>query len=194
MGMGMGTNSGQSTSSNVSTGNDLLGDLFGGGGGSSTNTVESNNQGIGDLMSGMGDNGGGLDNSDIMSGFGGEIVQQPQYPTIIAFQGDGITIKFSFEKEQGSNQTKITLSSTSTNDVSNFVVHAACPRFLTLQWLDKATSTSIAANSGAITQNMLITNSQQGAKKILLRLKIDYVSQGVSKSQKCQVDNIPSEL
>ena len=51
-----------------------------------------------------------------------------------------------------------------------------------------------AGAPGGILQQMTLTNSSQGSKRLMIRLKITFTVAGRSVVKMTQVDNIPAEL
>ena len=66
--------------------------------------------------------------------------------------------------------------------LDNLVFQAAVPKYLKLEMFPP-TSTTVPPNSnGAVTQDIKVTNSMQGQKNIMLKLKIGYNQGGVAVS------------
>ena len=69
---------------------------------------------------------------------------------------------------------------------------AAVPKYLKLEMMPPS-STVIPANSnGQVTQEIRLTNSMQGEKNIMLKLKIGYKYQSNIVDELAQVSNFPS--
>ncbi len=76
-------------------------------------------------------------------------------------------------------------------DALLFVFKAAVPKYLKLEMFPP-TSTTIPANSnGAVTQEIKLSNSMQGQKNIMLKLKIGYSQGGVVVDEMAQVSSFP---
>ena len=123
----------------------------------------------------------------------------PASESIVAFSEEGVTTTFTFQKANGPNapETQVLLSTTNANQepVTGFELAGASPKYIKIAW-EPASGDSLPAapQEGSITQRMTLTNSQQGAKRLLLRLKISFNVGGRQVTKVTQVDNIPSHL
>jgi hypothetical protein len=69
------------------------------------------------------------------------------------------------------------------------------PRYIKIDWqLPSGNSLPPAGQPGSITQQMTLTNQQQGAKKLAIRLKISFSVGGRPVTKMTQVDTIPAHL
>lgn len=109
--------------------------------------------------------------------------------SIKAFDKNGFIVAMDLAKPNPSNpaNTVITcrFSNATSSPISGLVFQAAVPKYLKLEMLPPS-STIIAANSnGTVTQEIRLTNSLQGEKPIMLKLKIAYSSGGKNVSSLC---------
>ena len=112
---------------------------------------------------------------------------------LVAFEDEEIKVSFSCSKPSEPKTTFIQAVSTNKTSaaISNFKLSVAVQKHLTLS-LSNATSNYI--NPGESTrQDMNITNTQQGQKPIVVRLKIDYTL-GSNKSKMTTVDSFPKDF
>lgn len=140
-------------------------------------------------------NGGGLD--DMLGGFAAP--GAPSSPgaaaTITAFDKDGVAIAFRLSKAPGqpAGETEVvaTYTNSSASRVTDFMLQAAVPKFMTLQ-LEPASSTELAPHGGSATQRIHVVNSQHGVKPLAMRLRVAYSRDGAAVVEQCQVSNFPA--
>ncbi|XP_022776058.1 AP-1 complex subunit gamma-2-like isoform X2 [Durio zibethinus] len=89
----------------------------------------------------------------------------PAYPSLVAYESSSLRMTFNFSKQPGNPQMTLiqaTFTNLSPNVYNDFLFQAAVPKFLQLH-LDPASSNTLpASGNGSITQNLKVTNSQQG--------------------------------
>jgi AP-1 complex subunit gamma-1 len=73
----------------------------------------------------------------------------------------------------------------------NFSFQAAVPKYLKLEILPPSSTTIPGNSNGAVTQEIRVTNSMQGEKPIMLKLKINYNYGGKPVEELGQAANIP---
>ncbi|KAJ7943612.1 AP-1 complex subunit gamma [Quillaja saponaria] len=121
----------------------------------------------------------------------------PVYPSIIAFESSSLRVTFNFSKPPENSQTTLiqaTFTNLSPNAYTDFVFQAAVPKFLQLH-LDPASSNSLpASGNGSISQNLRITNSHQGKKSLVMRIRIAYKVNGKDALEEGQINNFPRGL
>nr|AAC28338.1 gamma-adaptin 1 [Arabidopsis thaliana]AAD28247.1 gamma-adaptin 1 [Arabidopsis thaliana] len=126
-----------------------------------------------------------------------EATNGPAYAPIVAYESSSLKIEFTFSKTPGNLQTtnvQATFTNLSPNTFTDFIFQAAVPKFLQLH-LDPANSNTLpASGSGAITQNLRVTNSQQGKKSLVMRMRIGYKLNGKDVLEEGQVSNFPRGL
>ena len=149
--------------------NDLLdlGDIFGGGGGgggASNNAAPAapqSNGGMDDLLGMFGDGGGGGGGSSNTS-------KPPDFPTITAYEKNGVSITLDCFNTGSSGVTKIVATTTNNSGgaISNYGFQAAVLAKMTVE-LSPPSGTSIAPGS-CVTQEMVLTNTLVGTVSVLL--------------------------
>ncbi|KAG7655350.1 Armadillo-type fold [Arabidopsis suecica] len=126
-----------------------------------------------------------------------EATNGPAYAPIVAYESSSLKIEFTFSKTPGNLQTtnvQATFTNLSPNTFTDFIFQAAVPKFLQLH-LDPANSNTLpASGSGAITQNLRVTNSQHGKKSLVMRMRIGYKLNGKDVLEEGQVSNFPRGL
>ncbi|XP_010414608.1 PREDICTED: AP-1 complex subunit gamma-2 [Camelina sativa] len=136
---------------------------------------------------------------DLLDGFGSTPPKNedksPAYPSIVAFESSSLKIEFIFTKKPENPQTTDIVgnfTNLSPNVYTDFLFQAAVPKFLQLH-LDPASSNSLPAN-GSIKQTMRVTNSQQGKKPIVMRMRVGYKINGKDVLEEGQINNFPRGL
>lgn len=119
----------------------------------------------------------------------------PTNPSFKAFEKNGLAVVFELSKPNPSNPASTTILCRFANQnptpISNLVFQAAVPKFLKLEMLPP-TNTVIPPNSnGAVTQEIRVTNSMQGEKSIMLKLKVGFTSNGQNIEDLTQVSSFP---
>jgi len=212
---GLGTGSPAPASSPASApsggGGSLMDELFGGGGSPAPTMPAAASPPGGNALSAIDDlfgpspaaAGGAGGGGDMLGGLTAAppIPQANPYPDIVAFSGNGIEVKIAFAKPDGPDSPRVSMTITSTNssgaNVSNFLIAAAVPKYLSevpLQW-GVASGTALAPFGGnSIVQDLTLVNSMHGKRKILMRMKIDFQSNGAQKTELVKVDNFPDNL
>lgn len=203
-------------SDNDSTGagdGDLLGDLFNGGdakddSGSTPQRKQSEDL-LSDLFSGETstaskdaepdtDASGGNDvMGDLFSSSTTPAAPVSEYPPIVAFDQDGIHLSLSLTKTETDGVTDVMFTSVNRNayDITNYVVHAAFPKYIKYQWKSTSGNHLPSNGGGSVTQGLRLTNTMAGRKPILMKLKIDFVDgTGASTSRMTKVGGFPKGI
>ncbi|AEE30448.1 gamma-adaptin 1 [Arabidopsis thaliana] len=126
-----------------------------------------------------------------------EATNGPAYAPIVAYESSSLKIEFTFSKTPGNLQTtnvQATFTNLSPNTFTDFIFQAAVPKFLQLHLDPASSNTLLASGSGAITQNLRVTNSQQGKKSLVMRMRIGYKLNGKDVLEEGQVSNFPRGL
>lgn len=122
---------------------------------------------------------------------------QPDYPSIVAFQNNNLKIIFSFSKQLGNppfTSIQATFTNLSSNTYTDFIFQAAVPKFIQLH-LDPACSNVLPpGGNGSITQSLSVNNSQHGQKALAMRIRIVYKVNDAEKVETAQVNNFPPGL
>ncbi|CAN7077986.1 unnamed protein product [Brassica oleracea var. botrytis] len=125
-----------------------------------------------------------------------EATNGPAYPPIVAYESSSLKIEFTFSKPSGNPQTtnvEATFINLSPDTFTDFVFQAAVPKFLQLH-LDPASSNTLPASGGKVTQNLRVTNSQHGKKSLVMRMRIGYKVNGKDVLEEGQINNFPRGL
>ena len=72
-------------------------------------------------------------------------------------------------------------------------MQAAVPKFMQLK-LEPASGSTLTAGASPVTQKLHVTNSQQGTKPLMLRLRLSFVSEGKTITDQVEVKNLPAGL
>ena len=126
----------------------------------------------------------GLDNSP-----------KPMNPIIKAYDKAGFQISMELSKPNNSDPsvTRITCRfyNLTSTPMDSLVFQAAVPKYLKLEMMPPSSTTIPPGSSGLITQEIRLTNSMQGDKSIMLKLKIGYNHGGHNVEEQTQVSNFP---
>mmetsp|Transcript_4683 Transcript_4683/g.9027 ORF Transcript_4683/g.9027 Transcript_4683/m.9027 type:complete len:878 (-) Transcript_4683:184-2817(-) len=169
------------------TSNDLL-DLFGGGGGVSSPTpaAAASPATTSNPLDFFGMPSGGASPPPVAS---------QQYPAAVVFQNNGLSVTFNFHINPATpNVTEVSASYTNSNasDISNFEFQVALPKYIIKKSMSPASSTTIPAhNASAVSQKLILENTQHGAKKIVIRVMLKYTLNGAPVVEKAQIDQFP---
>ncbi|XVF84925.1 hypothetical protein PTKIN_Ptkin17bG0078200 [Pterospermum kingtungense] len=121
----------------------------------------------------------------------------PAYPSFVAYESSSLRMTFNFSKQAGNPQTTLilaTFTNLSPNVYNDFLFQAAVPKFLQLH-LDPASSNTLpASGDGSITQSLKVTNSQNGKKSLVMRIRIAYKMNGKDVLEEGQINNFPRNL
>jgi AP-1 complex subunit gamma-1 len=112
---------------------------------------------------------------------------------VVAFDQDGLRITFDVAPTPGvPGGASVTLTSTNSglDDLTDFNLQAAVPKFLTLR-LEPASGTTVGGLGGAVTQRLHVVNSLAGQKGIAMRLRINYSRGGAPVQHQAEVSSFP---
>jgi AP-1 complex subunit gamma-1 len=117
-------------------------------------------------------------------------------PPIAMFSREGVTVAFQASKPPGepASTTLVTgfYSNASAAPVTDFLLQAAVPKFMTLSMGPASGASMPPGNAGApLTQAISVSNSQYGVKPLVMRLKISYVHGGAPVNEECTVNAFP---
>jgi AP-1 complex subunit gamma-1 len=116
-------------------------------------------------------------------------------PAITMFSREGVSVAFQASKPPGepASTTLVTgfYSNAGPLPVTDFLLQAAVPKFMTLA-LGAATGSALPPNgAGVVTQAITVSNSQYGVKPLVMRLKISYAQGGVPVNEELTVNQFP---
>lgn len=195
------SNMGAPAAQNMGGGMDLLADVFSGGAASPAPPVNSGGSGgLLDLMGSPDTSNAMPPQAPVVNQFGdggmGVAAPAPASNAIQAFEKDGLAVFMELCKPDQSNPSCTSISfkfrNSNLSDMQNISFQAAVPKYLKLE-MHPPTSTVIPANSnGAVSQEIRVTNSMQGQKNIVLKLKIGYNINGTVVDEMATVSNFPA--
>ena len=191
-------------------GMDLLADVFSGSASISSPTpnapsapapVPSDGGLLGDLMGGSSASNATPPQPPVVDLFGGSNNNAPAAPSpaahaIQAFDKGGLTVFMELSKPNINNNAYTGISfkfrNSTSSPMQNISFQAAVPKYLKLE-MHPPNSTVIPANSyGEVSQDIGVTNSMQGQKSIVLKLKIGYNIDGRAVDEMATVSNFPA--
>ncbi|KAG2453880.1 hypothetical protein HYH02_002086 [Chlamydomonas schloesseri] len=121
----------------------------------------------------------------------------PAAPTIVAWQGHGLSVSFTLTKPQPGNPAVTDIAATTTNngaaEVTDFTLQAAVPKFMQIR-LEPASGSVLAARGGTVSQRIAINNTQHGVKPLVMRLRITFTINGQAHEEMGEVTNFPPGL
>ncbi|KAG2434067.1 hypothetical protein HXX76_007795 [Chlamydomonas incerta] len=121
----------------------------------------------------------------------------PAAPTIVAWQGHGLSVSFTLTKPQPGNPAVTDIAATTTNngavEVTDFTLQAAVPKFMQIR-LEPASGSVLAPRGGAVSQRIAINNTQHGVKPLVMRLRITFTINGQAHEEMGEVTNFPPGL
>jgi len=169
---------------------DLLADIFGGGGGGAAPSAPAPAP-----SAPMPSSGG----DDLLGMLGGGPASQPvgeSFPTLNAFEKNGIKVTMNFARGPGDKQVVVTATYSNSNSapVSNFLFQAAVPKFISLK-MEPPTGNALAPFGGGQQQQRInLVNSMQGTKPIVMKVKLSYSMGGQDLVEQATVQGFPMGL
>jgi AP-1 complex subunit gamma-1 len=117
-------------------------------------------------------------------------------PPIAMFSREGVTVAFQASKPPGEPPSTTLVTGFYTNasaaPVTDFLLQAAVPKFMTLSMGPASGASMPPGNAGPpLTQAISVSNSQYGVKPLVMRLKISYVHGGAPVNEECTVNAFP---
>mmetsp|Transcript_57975 Transcript_57975/g.101586 ORF Transcript_57975/g.101586 Transcript_57975/m.101586 type:complete len:845 (-) Transcript_57975:103-2637(-) len=146
---------------------------------------------------------GGVD-LGLMDIFGGGAPAAPAMPAAAAaptefapmpvFEKAGLKVTF-FLRRDAPGTTSVTARFANVLDVpmTNYVFEAAVPKYLRLN-MQPASSQVLPPHTESVTQTMIVENTSNGEKPLLMKLRIGYAVNGQMVQEMAQVGNFPAGL
>ncbi|CAM9132078.1 unnamed protein product [Ectocarpus sp. 13 AM-2016] len=121
---------------------------------------------------------------------------QPPPPSFVAFEKGGLTVTFELSKPSPAEDPSTTLvkaifRNSGASDVTGLHFQAAVPKYLRLEMQPASGSVVKAGGAGAVEQVVRITNSLQGQKNLLMKLKLVYEVGGAKMQEMASVGSFP---
>ena len=190
----------------AASGGDLLGDLLGGGPEPAAAVPAPAAQPQADPLMDLLGGGGGLLATPATPGQAGDMLADmlapaapaaPALPTITPHNKDGLVVEFSFEKDAAqpaSTLIRARYTNVGGGQIANLVVQCAVPKYIQLK-MEQASGSALAPGTGAeIRQMIAVTNTLQGQKPLMMRLKIEFALDGAPRSEMVEVRDFPAGL
>lgn len=116
---------------------------------------------------------------------------QTEFAPMPVYEKAGLKITF-FLQRAGPGTTSVTAKFANALDVpmTSYVFEAAVPKYLQLK-MEPASSQVLPPHSESVTQSMVVTNSSNGEKPLLMKLRIGYSVNGQVVQEMAQVGNFP---
>ena len=116
--------------------------------------------------------------------------------SILAFDKGGFSVTMELSKPlpQDLSYTKVLCRFTNkmSTPITDLNFQAAVPKYLKLEMLPPSNTLIPPNSTGQITQEIKLTNSEQGKKNIMLKLKIGYKNGENTVDELAQVTNFPN--
>lgn len=106
------------------------------------------------------------------------------------FDKSGLKIQFSCRRDASGTCIMARFGNMSSMPMTNFVFEAAVPKYLQLK-MEPATSQILAPQTSNVTQSMVVVNTTNGEKPLLMKLRIGYEHNGAAVQEQAQVANFP---
>jgi AP-1 complex subunit gamma-1 len=183
-----GNNSNSPVQQQTNMGNNIINNNYN----SNSNNNSNNNNNV---LLGMG-LGAPVINTTPPSIFSNNSISTSSNMSISAFDKDGLNVLIELSKPNPSSPDLSRLlckfSNTLGAQIDNLQFQAAVPKYLKLEMLPASSSSVPPQSQGRVTQEIKITNSMQGEKNIMLKLKITYSVNGRNVEEMAQVNNFPN--
>jgi len=147
----------------------------------------------------VGGGGGGGDLGLLGDIFGGSPAAAPSpatgqaqdFPPVVAYEKNGLVINMSLRRlPDGSNMVMARFCNQMPVPMVNFVFEAAVPKYIRLA-IQPATGQMLPPQSDTVSQTLQVTNTTNGEKPLLMKLRIGYVVNGQQVQEMGQVSNFP---
>jgi len=117
------------------------------------------------------------------------------FPSMTAFQKNGLTLVFDFEKP-APNISVIMVSATNSTPtpMTNFSLLAAVPRYLQLTVRSPSGNVVPPNASSKVTQEIRIENTLHGQKPVMLKIKVEYNIGGTDVVDDATIQNFPAGI
>ena len=169
---------------------DILGGLFDDDTPSTNNGSISSNTENNDILGDLFGGGGGGDDADEDDDSGNEEILE-------AMDEDDIRIVLQMRRNEGqSGVSDVVFESVNSgdDDVENFVLSAATPRYVKLEWKNLSGNVLKANGALKVTQQVRLTNTMVGKKKVMMKLKITYDKAGESQTKLLSLGKFPDGM
>mmetsp|Transcript_39519 Transcript_39519/g.53680 ORF Transcript_39519/g.53680 Transcript_39519/m.53680 type:complete len:857 (-) Transcript_39519:307-2877(-) len=120
----------------------------------------------------------------------------PSNPLFTAFEKNGLQVSMELIKTDPADPRKSDIKCRFTNssrvDMTGLVFQAAVPKSVSLLMKPPSGTTIPKANAGVVEQVISVTNTQLNVKNLMLKMKIQYMSNGQQVVEQAQVNTFPS--
>jgi AP-1 complex subunit gamma-1 len=118
----------------------------------------------------------------------------PATLTLDVFEKAGLKIQMTLNRDPmlpGSSSVLARFGNMSSMPMNTFVFEAAVPKYLQLK-MEPATGQVLMPQSSNVTQSMVVCNTTNGEKPLLMKLRISYEHNGAIVQEQAQVANFPA--
>eukprot|EP00587_Corethron_hystrix_P001175 CAMPEP_0113321680 /NCGR_PEP_ID=MMETSP0010_2-20120614/15081_1 /TAXON_ID=216773 ORGANISM="Corethron hystrix, Strain 308" /NCGR_SAMPLE_ID=MMETSP0010_2 /ASSEMBLY_ACC=CAM_ASM_000155 /LENGTH=902 /DNA_ID=CAMNT_0000179889 /DNA_START=136 /DNA_END=2845 /DNA_ORIENTATION=- /assembly_acc=CAM_ASM_000155 len=113
----------------------------------------------------------------------------PQNPLVNCFDKDGLSIIFECQKLPDLTELVASLRNSNVAPITDLSLKVAVPKFLKMQIFPPSSTTVTPGHE--VFQKIHITNSMRGQKKIVLKIKVDFMSAGIKKDHVVTCSGFP---
>ncbi|CAM9334045.1 unnamed protein product [Ascophyllum nodosum] len=128
--------------------------------------------------------------------FGGLEEGPPRKDTIVAFDKEGLRIEFTLSKPDPLDPSKSTIfvafSNTLAEEITGLVLQAAVPKSFTMKMESLSGHELPPHSSGIVSQVINVSNSMQGTKSLMMKLKIQFRRGSRAVAEIAQVTQFPA--
>lgn len=115
------------------------------------------------------------------------------YPPKVIFESKGLSITFFCSIKLANPEVLLidgTFTNASSSEMANWEFQVAVPKYMKIK-MEPASTNAIPANGGEVKQRMILKNQMHGTKKIRLRIRLSYVTNGKVITEQTQIDSLP---
>jgi AP-1 complex subunit gamma-1 len=116
------------------------------------------------------------------------------YPPAVVFQSNGLSVTFNYSRSPSTPallNIVASFSNSTTSDFTHFEFQVAVLKHVQLTMQPASSNIIPAQSNNSVTQKLLLNNTMHGAKKLAIRVKIDYQTNGQNKSEQTQISAFP---
>ncbi|MBN3326164.1 AP1G1 protein, partial [Atractosteus spatula] len=122
----------------------------------------------------------------------GGLDTRPAVPSITAYEKEGLTLRFDFDRQtDAALSITITASNSTELDFTQYNLQAAVPKSVQLQMRAPSGDVIPAQGRGYVTQTVLLNNPNKVSLR--MRIRLSYSVQGSVHQEIAQIDNFPPE-
>ena len=128
-----------------------------------------------------------------MLGGGGNLMAEPSGPDVVtAYSKHGLAIDFECKKvDGGAAEVTAVFKNGGASDMTALNFQVAVPKYIQMEMMPPSSTTVPTGGGKRVTQVIRVTNSMQGTKKMMMKLKISYLVGGNKVDDMATANNFP---